>query len=55
MKAIFVLVLVACIASDLCNANKKRQRNRRRPRKEKDGDDYQLLGGLLGDPDLTLI
>ena len=50
MKAIFVLILVACIASDLCNANKKRKKNRK-----KDGDDYQLLGGLLGDPDLTLI
>ena len=53
MKAIFVLVLVACFASDLCNANKKRKKNR--GRREKDGDDYQLLGGLLGDPDLTLI
>ena len=51
MKAIFVLVLVACIASDLCNANKKRKKNRGKT----DGDDYQLLGGLLGDPDLTLI
>merc|ERR1712179_903318 len=49
MKAIFVLVLVACFAFDLCNANKKRKKMFRKPM---DGDDYQLLGGLLGDPEL---
>merc|ERR1712179_491140 len=49
MKAIFVLVLVACFAFDLCNANKKRKKMFRKPM---DGDDYQLLGGMLGDPEL---
>jgi len=45
MKTICVLVLVACLASDLCNAKKTSGK------KEKDGEDYQL-GGLLSDPDL---
>ena len=58
MKAIFVLVLVACLASDLCKASKRSKKKSGREKKEKDiggwkddGEDYQL-GGLLGDPDL---
>jgi len=50
MKTIFVLVLVACLASDLCNA-KSNKKDSGKIKKEKDGEDYQL-GGLLSDPDL---
>merc|ERR1719341_1444698 len=55
MKAIFVLVLVACLASDLCKAANNADGlglgvGRRVGWKDR-GDDYQL-GGLLGDPDL---
>merc|ERR1719341_3202231 len=55
MKAIFVLVLVACLASDLCKAGNNADGLGlgvgRRVGWKDHGDDYQL-GGLLGDPDL---
>ena len=50
MKTICVLVLVACLASDLCNAKSNKKKSGK-IKKEKDGEDYQL-GGLLSDPDL---
>ena len=34
MKAIFVLLLVACLASDLCNAQKKKPTHGKRPWKK---------------------
>ena len=52
MNAIFVLVLVACLPSDLCNAKPPKKGKKKSGIEKKDvGDDYQL-GGLLADPDL---
>ena len=57
MRTIFVLIVLGCLASDLCDArsrSKKEKPPRRRCDRRKrslSGDDYQL-GGLLSDPDL---
>ena len=56
MKTFFVLVVVVCLASDFCNASKKAKKKSGSKRKEKnedsDGEDYGLIGELLGDPSL---
>ena len=63
MRTIFVLIVLGCLASDLCDARGRntkknlhlRDERRRggcdRRKRSVSGDDYQL-GGLLSDPDL---
>ena len=54
MKTFFVLVVVVCLASDFCDAAKKSKKKSVKKKKNGDynGEDYGLIGELLGDPSL---
>ena len=54
MKTFFVLVVVVCLASDFCDAAKKAKKKSVKKKKNGDynGEDYGLIGELLGDPSL---
>ena len=54
MKTIFVLILIFCLASDFCDAAKKAKKKSVKKKKNGDynGEDYGLIGELLGDPSL---
>merc|ERR1712032_1472947 len=52
MKIFFVLIVVVCLASDFCDAAKKAKKKSGKEKKEKNGEDYGLIGELLGDPSL---